>query len=239
MSGWRLSRPLGGTLGAVAIVAFVAFVGSRAVNGVILNPDFYFDALDGGAIFESVFDSLLENPEDIAGDLLSLLEEDDAMDVPSTDEIGSGTLDALDAIDASLEEFNSVVDIFKVIEPIALVIFLVALGVMAASTFREPVRLLRWTGGTLAVAGGLTLALWFGLQGVVEEMVADVALDKAGDLPLNFQDITKMSVMTAIDNLSPDIFGPAVAAAALGIILLAMSFLPSVRGAEAGAVKAG
>ena len=227
--GSRISRPLGGTLGTVAVVAFVAFVGARAVNGVILNPDFYLDALDSGAIFESVFTSLADNPASIADDLMALLENDDATQVPSKDQIGSGTLDALDAIDSSLSDFNALVDMFKVVEWVALVVFLAAAGLLVALNYRDPVWLLRWCGGTLVVAGGVTLALWFGLQGVIKDMAVHVALDNAGGLPVNFQDITKMTVSKAVNNLSPSIFGPALIVAVLGLLLLAASFLPSLR----------
>jgi hypothetical protein len=229
----RLSRAFGGTLATIAVLAFVAFVGSRAVNAVILNPDFYLDALDEGAVFDTFFTSLAENPQDLTGDLLSLFEGDESVEIPSAEEIGTGTAESLDAIDASLDDFAAIVDLFRIVEPIALVAFVLAVGLMAATTFRNPVRLMRWVGGTLALAGGVTLALWFGLQGVMEELVVHVALDDAGGLAPSFRNVTSASVSNAIDNLSPSIAGPALAAAVIGLALLVISWLPSRPGSAA------
>ncbi|MFN0094047.1 MAG: hypothetical protein ACKVVT_04630 [Dehalococcoidia bacterium] len=214
----------------VAVVAFSAFAGSRAVNGVILNEDFYLSALEDGDVFGQVFDAMLEDPEafldpeTLIDDLTSLFDGDSSFELPTADEIITGADDALTAIDTSLDDFSRVVDIFNALEPVALLVFLAALVVLGLSLLRDWARLCRWVGVAMAASGGVALMLWFGLQGVVEDLVVDVALDDAGDVPESFRTIMKSAVVAAIDNLSPEVVVPCVLTLAVGGALVLASF---------------
>lgn len=59
---WRLRRRTGLPLAVIAVLAFAAFIGARTVNDVILDPDFYLDALDEEKVFDRVFDDLVNDP---------------------------------------------------------------------------------------------------------------------------------------------------------------------------------
>lgn len=123
------------------------------------------------------------------------------------------------------------------LRPLSLVLVVGLLGLLAWLRYPDRVSMLRWTGASLLIAGGVGFFGWLIGRGVARQSIIDATVGDGSSLPAAYDRLFRDIIGTALSDLTPIFWVPSIIAAIAGAALIGLSFAVA-RKLTAGATPA-